>query len=81
MAVAIGIANFRHHCARLVGVVMAPEHADRVEDVAERPRTRQHQYSVGRQALLGQEMSDVHVVLAPHLGTPPGQTTGLGQLV
>ena len=93
--VAVGVVHLDHHGRLGARVVEAPEHADRVEAVAQRPRVGGHQDAAGRtavgtgaegDAVVGEERLDVAPqapggVAEVVARLEPGQQAVVGQVV
>ena len=88
MPVAVRVVHLDHHAGELAAAPVAPEHADRVEAVAERPRVGGHQdaATVGLDAVEGEEVLDVRLdrrvrVTEVVAGLEPAENPVVGQVV
>ena len=81
MTPAIGVVDLGDDGALRVGLVVTPEHADRVKGVAETPRSGEHHHAGGGNSVIVEKAPYIHMILLANPGAPAGEPSQLRRLI
>lgn len=81
MTAAVGVVHFCDDGTLRVGLVVTPEHTDRIEGVAETSRPGEHHHARRGNSVIVEKPSYIDVVLLANTGTPAGDASRLRKLI